>query len=625
MAEGEPVIVDNYKLLTTLASGQTTQVWEVIDTNNGEKFAMKLLLPDAFKDPLQKAALKFEAKVMESIDHPNVIHYKQLFMGKNHGYLVMELFKAPNLKSQIQGDILVLHVRLKRLIEQLAQGMASFHDKGWLHKDLKPDNILFSKAAELRIIDFSLSSKLNPGFLANLNFGKKFIQGTRTYMSPEQIRGKKLGPYTDIYNFGVTLFEMLTGRTPYAGHTPNDLLKKHLSDPVPAPSIHNPNVTPEMDRLVMKMLAKKPENRQKSFNELLAEIRNLTLFKEAPEAMMEQRESDKVNEGLKEASINERRDSRSDAAQSSAKAAAKPAAPATPEPATGPIRVPGSVPPGVAAPVAGSPPNVPTAGGPPPGAIPGRPPLGVPAVAGGPGVPSGMPPRPGMPPGMAPPPGLVPGNVPPGLRPPGMVPPGIVPPGQPPRPGLPPNVPPGVRPPGMPAGAMPPGMMPPRPGVPVGGPRPPGAPVPTGGTPIPQRPPGVVPPGMPPRPGMPAVASGVPGGAVPGGVRPPQGMPPQGGPPRPMVAQGMPGGPPPGVRPGGPGLPPQNAPRPGMPPGQGPRPGGPFPGPGGVPGGTRPPGMPLAGPGGAPRAATPPQAPPAADDGDVSLDDFKIT
>jgi serine/threonine protein kinase len=640
VSEGE-VIVDNYKLLTTLATGQTTQVWEVIDQNNGEKYAMKLLLPDAFKDAAQKATLKFEAKVMESLDHPNIIKFHKLFMGKNHGYLVMELFKAPNLKSQTQGDLLVLHLRLKRLIEQVAQGMAHFHDKGWIHKDLKPDNILFSKSAELRIIDFSLSAKLKQGMLSNLGMGKKLIQGTRTYMAPEQIRCKKLGAYTDIYNFGIAIFEMLTGRSPYAGSTPNDLLKKHLSEQVPAPSMHNPNVSPEMDRVVMKMMAKKPENRQKTFSEVLSEIRNISLFKESPESMMEQRETDKENEGLKEASLNARRSSRTDAAQSNAKAVATAAEATTAKPAptapqVGPIRIPGAPPPG------GVPPGVaPSAqpGSPPPGMVPGRPPQ-VPAgvvAASGPGVPPGMPPRPGVPPGMAPPAGM-----PPGARPPGMVPPGMMPPGQPPRPGMPPqNLPPGARPPGaMPPGTMPPGAFPPgsrppnappgappRPGMPPGmapppgGPRPAGAPVPPGGI-MPQRPPGGVPPGMPPRPGMPAVASGPAAGPAPGGPRPP-GMPPP----------GMPGGP----RPGGPGAPPPGAPVPGMrppmgmpPPGQAPRPGGPFPGPG-LPPGARPPGAPMPVPGGAARpqgpGGMPPRAPapPPSDAGNASLDDFKIS
>ena len=612
MSEGE-LIVDNYKLLTALATGQQTQVWEVIDQSNGEKLAMKLLLPDAFKDPVQKNALKFEGKVMESLDHPNVIKYKKLFVGKNHGYLVMELFKAPNLKSQTQGDILQLHVRLKRLIEQLSQAMAHIHDKGWIHKDLKPDNILFSKAAELRVIDFSLSAKLKTGFLSNLSFGKRVIQGTRTYMAPEQIKCTKLGPYTDIYNFGVTVFEMLTGRTPYAGNSPNDLLKKHLSEQVPAPSIHNPNVTPEMDRLVMRMLAKKPENRQKTFNEVLAEIRNISLFKESPEKMMEQRETDKANEGQRELALNERRDSRSDAAQSSAKAAASLEAEekGEPAPAPAPIRIPAA-----ALAVAGANPGAPTGavpgGAAPAGVVAGRPPQGAP------GTPAGMPPRPGLPPG-ARPGNLPPGNLPPGARPGNMPPPGMAP-----RPGMPTGAfPPGSVPPGGPRpmgpGGLPPqgpGGLPPKgPGgqvpqrMPVAGPGggpppgarpnsnlPPGAPQP--GTPFTGGPPT----GMPTRPGMPAVAAG---GPPPGGPRP-GGMPPTGAPPG--SRPGMPAGafpPGQGSRPSGMAGPPQPGARPigtNLPPGGGPRP---------------------MGPGGAGPKPTP--APEASEPGEISLDDFKIT
>lgn len=571
MSEGE-LIIGNCKLQTCLATGNQTQVWEVVEQSSNEKYAMKLLLPEAFKDPVQKAALKHEAKVLATLDHPNIVKFKSIVFDKKNGFLLMELFRAPNLKSQMQTDLLSVHVRLKRLVEQVSQAMAHIHDKGWLHKDLKPDNILFSKAAELRVIDFSLSAKMVTGFAAMLPSRKKLIQGTRTYMAPEQIKCLHLGPGTDIYNFGITLFELLTGRTPFAGFTPNDLLKKHLSEPAPAPSNFNPNVTPEMDRVVLKMLAKKPEARQKSFNELLAEIRNVTFFKEAPEKVMEQRVLDKENEGLKEAALNERRDSRTDAklAEMAKTAAAESAnAPAAPPAAPKPIQIPAPVAAAPPAPAAVVPPR-PTPPGPvAPGAAPGRPPQSIPV---------GAPPRPGMPPGMQPPGPLPPGVMPPGARPP-------LPPGQPPRPGLPPGIPPGA--------------MPVRPGPPPpGAPRPPGAPVP----------PGAMPPGMPPRPGVPAVAAG------------------PGGPPRPMMPPGMPPNVP---RPGGPGMPPAGgAPRPPMPPGQPPRPGMP-PAPGALPPGVRPPG-PVP-PGGGPRPPGPPgqpprPAPPAPPppSGDISLDDFKV-
>ncbi len=577
MSEGE-LIIGNCKLQTCLATGNQTQVWEVTELASNEKYAMKLLLPEAFKDAIQKNALKHEAKVLESLDHPNIVKFKSLVMDKKQGFLLMELFRAPNLKSQAQTDLLSVHVRLKRLVEQVSQAMAHIHDKGWLHKDLKPDNILFSKAAELRVIDFSLSSKMATGMAAFFKGKSKVIQGTRTYMAPEQIRGTKLGPYTDIYNFGVTLFELLTGRTPFAGFTPNDLLKKHISEPAPPPSMYNSNVTPEMDRIVLKMLAKKVDARQKSFNELLAEIRNVTLFKEPPEKLIEQRVIDKENEGLNEASLNDRRDSRTDAKRAElAKLAAAEAAAAPPVPPSNPVRIPVTNPAAAGGPPSSLPPGVVPPGGQPPrpGAIPpgvvaGRPPQSIPVGAG---------PRPGMPP-VPPPPGARPPQVPPGA-------------------------PPGAMP-------VPPGAMPLRPGMPPpGGPRPPGAP----------NPPGIVPPGMPPRPGVPAVAAG---------------GPPPGGPPRPLPPPGMPPavprpGPPPGALPPGPGMPrpPMPGMTPGMPPGQPPRPGAPLPRPGAMPppgvrppgpvppgGGPRPPGAPP------PRPAPPPQPAPPPDE--ANLDDFQI-
>ncbi len=541
MSEGE-LVIGNCKLQTCLATGNQTQVWEVVEQSSNEKYAMKLLLPEAFKDPVQKANLKFEAKVLATLDHPNVVKFKSIVMDKKNGFMLMELFRAPNLKSQMQTDLLGIHVRLKRLVEQVSQGMAHIHDKGWLHKDLKPDNILCSKAAELRIIDFSLAAKPVGAFAAMMPGGKKLIQGTRTYMAPEQIKCLRLGPYTDIYNFGITLFELLTGRTPFAGFTPNDLLKKHLTEPAPAPSNYNTNVTPEMDRIVLKMLAKKPDKRHKSFNELLAEVRNTAFFKESPEKVMEQRALDKENEGLKEASLNSRRDSRTDAKLAEmAKAAAESgdASAVLPPPAAPPKPI--QIPAGAMAPVAAAPqppipagavPPRPAPGPVPPGAVPGRPPQSIPV-----GMPP--PPRPGMPPGV----------LPPGVRPP--------PPGPPPRPGLPP---------GMPPGAMPVRPAPPPPGAP----RPPGAPVP----------PGV----MPPRPGVPGVAAG-PGGAprpMPPPGMPPNaprpggpGIPPGGGPPRPPLPPGPPPRPgvPPGVRPPGP-VPPGGGPRPPAPP---PRPAPPTP------------------------------------------------
>ena len=154
------------------------------------------------------------------------------------------------------------------------------HDQGWVHRDVKPDNILFNKASELRLIDFSLSTKA-AGAMSKLIGGKeKVIQGTRTYISPETILKAPPSPQSDIYSLGITLFEVLTGEPPFRGTSPDDLLKKHLTTAAPPPSMINNNVTPEMDRFVLKMLAKRTKDRYKNTHELLAEFRNIKPYKE---------------------------------------------------------------------------------------------------------------------------------------------------------------------------------------------------------------------------------------------------------------------------------------------------------------------------------------------------------
>lgn len=568
MSEAE-LIVGNYKLINCLATGQATQVWEVVEQGSGEKHAMKLLLPEAFKKPEEKASLKYEASVLKALDHPNIVKYHNFVQDKQTGFLLMELFKAPSLKPQIMNDLPGVQIRLKRLVEQVSMALAHIHEKGWLHRDIKPDNILCSKANEVRVIDFSLAAKPVTALSHMFKRKAKVVQGTRTYMAPEQIRAGRLGIYTDIYNFGVTIFEMLVGKPPFHGLSPNDLLRKHLTEAAPPPSAYNPNVTPEMDRLVLKMLMKKPEQRHKSFNEFLAEFRAVPVFKEAVEQIVERKAAEKAQEELN-AAMSDRRDSRADAIRQEAikndpALAAKYAAELAEEAAKKKKKAAAAV--KAAGPAPGQ-------GGPPPGMA-----------------------RPGMPVPQQPVAGMPPQGMPP-QRP--MLPQGMPPAGYPQQPGMPPQRP-------MPPQGMPPqGMPPQRPGGPPQG--------------YPQ-------PGMPPQqPGMPYIAAQ--GGMPPPGY-PPQGMPPQrpGGPPQGMPPQQRP---PQGYPPQG--MPPQGAPPQVYPPGQGgpPRPGQPMmpgmaPPPGMMPppGGPPQPGMPQQ----RPPQQRPPQprqpAPPAPDA--TSLDDFKIS
>lgn len=277
----DEIVIDEFTLLNHIATGSSTQVWEAIEKGGGDRhYAMKLMLPEALAESERRSVLKHEAKLSERFDHPNLVRFKKLVMNKKRGYMVVDYFRAPNLKMQLQSDGVSLQVRITRLFEQMCQVLGYLHELGWVHRDVKPDNILFNKASELRLIDFSLTTRAAGAMAKMMGSKGKVIQGTRTYISPESILKAPLTPQSDIYSLGITVFEILTGEPPFRGTSPDDLLKKHLTTAAPPPSAFNPNVTPEMDRFVQKMLAKRTKDRHKNTNELLAEFRNIKPFKE---------------------------------------------------------------------------------------------------------------------------------------------------------------------------------------------------------------------------------------------------------------------------------------------------------------------------------------------------------
>jgi serine/threonine-protein kinase len=241
---------------------------------------MKLLIPEALAERGQVATLKHEAKVQISLVHPSFIPLHQLVVGKKQAYIVMDYFRAANLKIQIMTDIVGVQSRIRKLIETVCLALGYMHDKGWVHRDIKPENILFNKSGELKLIDFSLSVRCASG-VSKLFAGKaKIIRGTRTYIAPETLLKKAATPQTDMYSLAITLFELITGQGPFTASTPDELLNKHLKETPPPPSQFNDNVTPEMDQFILRMLAKKPVNRFANMNEMLAEFRSLKVFKE---------------------------------------------------------------------------------------------------------------------------------------------------------------------------------------------------------------------------------------------------------------------------------------------------------------------------------------------------------
>ncbi len=274
-------VIEGYKLQNLIVTGQSSQVWEVVELTSHRHFAMKLLLPEKAANPEYRRLMAHEANVGKQLAHPNVIKIVHVGQNKEHPNFVMEFFPAGSLKLRIvrkQYDF--IKERAHSIFKQAATGLAYMNASGWVHRDIKPDNLLVNSAGELRIIDFALAQRIEKRtFFSKLFRRKPWIAGTRTYMSPEQIRGEPLDGRADIYSFGISAYEITTYRPPFRGASHQDLLKKQILEKPATPKIYNPDLTDEFCELVLRMLAKKREDRPQSFHEVLKAINTLRIYK----------------------------------------------------------------------------------------------------------------------------------------------------------------------------------------------------------------------------------------------------------------------------------------------------------------------------------------------------------
>jgi serine/threonine protein kinase len=264
-----------------MATGQTSQVWECVEVASNRHFAMKTLLPEKVSSPEHRRTLFHEAEVPKQLGHPNIIKVVSIFRDKANPCFIMEFFPAGSLKARLlakQPEF--LREKLQDLLKQAATALAFTNAKGWVHRDVKPDNFLANSAGELRLIDFALATRVQKvGFLSRLLRRRPLAMGTRSYMSPEQIRGQSIDGRADVYSFGATCYELVTGRPPFRGMSSDELLRKHITEKPLSPCVHNPDVTEEFGELVLQMLAKRREDRPKDFHQILMALRGLRVYK----------------------------------------------------------------------------------------------------------------------------------------------------------------------------------------------------------------------------------------------------------------------------------------------------------------------------------------------------------
>ncbi len=276
-------IVGDYRLYHLIRAGALYEIWAVRAMSGSEAFAMKWLPRDSPKySSAGVKELKHEYTVGKALDHPACIKTHDYGSGKNGAWLLMEFFKTPNIKQQITADVKKLQWRIKDLLTNAAAGLAHMHEQGWVHRDVKPDNYLANDENDVRLIDFTIAAKQTGG-LGKLFGSKVTVQGTYSYMGPEQIRGQGVDPRDDIYSFGCMCYEMLAGKLPFTANTPQELLQRHLKARPTALTTIDKNIHPDFADYVARMLAKKREDRPDSMKEIMVKIKTQPIFYVQPE------------------------------------------------------------------------------------------------------------------------------------------------------------------------------------------------------------------------------------------------------------------------------------------------------------------------------------------------------
>jgi eukaryotic-like serine/threonine-protein kinase len=260
-----------YRILQKLGSGGMANVYLAEDEELGRRIAIKILNDRHANDDSFVERFRREAKNAAGLSHPNIVSIYDRGEAEGTYYIAMEYLDGRSLKELVvaRGPL-----PIPDAIDATRQVLAALrfaHRKGVVHRDIKPHNVMADADGRLKVTDFGIA---RAGVSQMTEAGS--IIGTAQYLSPEQARGAPVDQRSDLYSVGVVLYEMLTGTTPFSGETPVEIAMKHLSDPPRPPSVERPDIPPDLDMVVLRALAKNPDDRFQTAEEMNAELERIS-------------------------------------------------------------------------------------------------------------------------------------------------------------------------------------------------------------------------------------------------------------------------------------------------------------------------------------------------------------
>jgi eukaryotic-like serine/threonine-protein kinase len=272
-------MISHYRILQKLGSGGMGEVYLAHDTTLEREVAIKILPAELASDPDRLRRFIQEAKAASGLKHPHVALIHELGESEGIHFIVMEYVEGATLEAHIREGPMETSSLLDLAI-QIADALEDAHTKHIIHRDLKPENIAITTRGQVKVLDFGLAKILPAADSGSdiTTFAKTAtgaILGTIPYMSPEQVLGKELDPRTDIFSFGSLLYQMSTGRLPFAGTTPGETLHRITHEHPEAIARYNYNIPPELERIIRKCLEKDPKTRFQSARELMVDLSHL--------------------------------------------------------------------------------------------------------------------------------------------------------------------------------------------------------------------------------------------------------------------------------------------------------------------------------------------------------------
>src|SRR5438093_13052933 len=284
-----------YEILSDLGVGGMGEVYRARDTKLGRSVAIKVL-PDTFAaDPERIARFEREAKMLAALNHPHIAALYGMEESAGRHFLVMELVEGETLAERLQRGAMPIEETLK-IAHQIVEALEAAHEKGIVHRDLKPANVKVTPDDQVKVLDFGLAKALetergvseltHSPTLSLMATEAGLILGTAAYMSPEQAKGFPADQRSDVFSFGVVLYEMLTGRQPFQGEPAPDILASVL---VRDPDLQSlpPNLNPRLHDLLRRCLEKNPKRRWQAIGDVRAEIETIAADPHGGSAIMQ--------------------------------------------------------------------------------------------------------------------------------------------------------------------------------------------------------------------------------------------------------------------------------------------------------------------------------------------------